>query len=176
MPTVAVLELLAGLLDFTTQCYPDRLDNVDGVLASAVTALSTQLTKCVMTAERESLFSCDLPSYVLCGSRGAILICWQFRDRPCGSCACPLLLMAFLFAGSAFAFVRGALSEESAAVAVRLLTLPQEKLSIRVLSLHSYPVLMSKLVYRDRRYILTRFACVRLCACVCVFMALSWPA
>jgi hypothetical protein len=45
MSTVAVLELLAGLLDFTTQCYPDRLENVDGVLASAVTALTAQLSK-----------------------------------------------------------------------------------------------------------------------------------
>ncbi len=48
LSTVAVLELLAGLLDFTTQCYADRLDNVNGVLSSAVTALTAQLSKCVV--------------------------------------------------------------------------------------------------------------------------------
>ena len=39
MSPVSVLELLVGLLDFTTQCYPDSLENVDGVLKSAAEAL-----------------------------------------------------------------------------------------------------------------------------------------
>jgi hypothetical protein len=45
MTTVAVLELLAGLLDFTTQCFPDNLANVDSVLESAVSAVTAQLAK-----------------------------------------------------------------------------------------------------------------------------------
>jgi hypothetical protein len=39
MSAVARLELLAGLLDFTAQCYPNDIANIDSVLASAAAAM-----------------------------------------------------------------------------------------------------------------------------------------
>ena len=45
MTAVAQLELFAGLLDFTSQCYPNEIANIDSVLGSAVVAVEGVLAK-----------------------------------------------------------------------------------------------------------------------------------
>ncbi len=173
LSTVAVLELLAGLLDFTTQCYPERLDNVDGVLSSAVTALTAQLSKWVPRCPSLSppppttTTTPILPLGPIGVSPLRCCCCCCCWVRPLPKCRGMLwrgLCLAVGVAPSMFLIVnlgwcvcvcwsyRGALTEDAAAVVVRLLTLPQEKLAIRVLNLPNYPLLMSKLGFRDRRY------------------------
>lgn len=131
---VAVLELLAGLLDFTTQCYPALLNNVDGVLASAAAALETLGSRCV---PRAACCCC-----CCCCSLSLIVL----PRAPVPSCL-PAFFCCFLF------FPSGKLDVDATDLVTRLLTLPQTKLSLRVLELPHYPRLMEALDYSNRRVI-----------------------